>query len=84
MKMDFRKAYRVKNHLTLLTLLFLLSSLLIETGISWLLFALACLAGAAMLYINVKFWKCPDCGKNLGGSKPTYCPHCSKKLEWIG
>ena len=84
MKMDFRKAYGVKNLLTLCTVLFLVLSLLMEGTLSWLFFVFACLSGAVMRYINFKFWKCPDCGKNLGGSKPTYCPHCSKKLEWMG
>lgn len=81
--MDYRKAYWVKNVLTLLSVIFLLLTLLIESRIFWLFFALACVSGVAMLMVTVKFWKCPQCGKNLGGSKPTYCPHCSERLEWM-
>ena len=81
--MDFRKAYWVKNILTFLTVMFALLAILIESMISWLFFVLACLFGFAMLLVTFKYWKCPKCGKNLGGSKPTNCPHCSEKLDWF-
>ena len=81
--MGFRKAYWVKNILKFLTVMFVLLAIWTESMISWLFFVLACLFGFAMLLVTFKYWKCPACGKNLGGSKPTYCPHCSEKLDWF-
>ena len=80
--MNFRKAYLLKSLLTFCTVVFLLLSLLATGFFSWLLFFFAVIAGAAMLVVNFKYWKCPECGKNLGGSKPIYCPHCSERLDW--
>ncbi len=30
--------------------------------------------------VQVKFWRCPTCGKGLGPLWVKYCPHCG---EWL-
>ncbi len=64
--------------LVLFCILYLLFILLHQT---WL----ACLAvGTLLLFVicSAAFWRCPNCGKNLGPlSRRKYCAHCGKELD---
>ena len=35
---------------------------------------------AAALYVILRWWRCPHCGKGLGHGRPKYCPHCGKRI----
>lgn len=41
----------------------------------WLLF------GAVLVAVNLRFWRCPFCGKHFGRDVPQYCPHCGESLD---
>ena len=36
----------------------------------------------AMVFLTFKWWRCPKCGKQLGRSIKTYCPHCGEKIDY--
>lgn len=38
------------------------------------------LAILAVVLVNLRFWRCPACGKNLGRTIGKYCPHCGAAL----
>ena len=46
--------------------------------------ALICLAIGTpfvILAVEMIFWRCPDCGKFLGGLYVKHCPSCGCKLD---
>lgn len=36
----------------------------------------------ALIYLNQKWWRCPNCGKWLGSDMGEYCRHCGGKLDY--
>ena len=40
----------------------------------------AIVAFIACSIVQIKFWRCPACGKGLGPLWVKYCPHCG---EWL-
>lgn len=34
-----------------------------------------------LLVVELVFWRCPDCGKFLGGLYVKHCPNCGSKLD---
>lgn len=65
--------------LAMVILPFLLSRIFPSLYPLWLvLLAVLC---AAALFVMLKFWRCPHCGKGLGNGVPKYCPSCGHKLD---
>lgn len=44
------------------------------------------IAGGAAAFAGVLCWllfgRCPSCGRFLGRTDGSYCPHCGKKIPW--
>lgn len=65
--------------LAMVILPFLLSRIFPSLYPLWLvLLAVLC---AAALFVMLKFWRCPRCGKGLGNGVPKYCPSYGHKLD---
>ena len=39
--------------------------------------------GGAAVFVLLRWWRCPHCRKGLGNGRPTYCPHCGKRIEYL-
>lgn len=46
----------------------------------WLYGGLAAAVAGAVFWLI--FGRCPTCGRFLGRSDGSYCPHCGSKLPW--
>lgn len=44
------------------------------------LYGLGFLCIFALFYVNIRYWRCPECGRHLGRDKGRYCRHCSHEL----
>lgn len=42
---------------------------------------LAMAFGVAIVVVNLRFWRCPHCGGNLGRDVSHYCTHCGHRLD---
>lgn len=38
--------------------------------------------GIALVFLNLKWWHCPNCGKWLGRTYGEYCQHCGGKIDY--
>lgn len=35
----------------------------------------------ALLVVELRFWRCPHCGRRLGRDVKQFCTHCGEKLD---
>ena len=59
----------------------MLMILLLGITKSLVFLGLAMAFGVAVVVVNLRLWRCPHCGGNLGRDVSQYCTHCGKRLE---
>jgi len=52
-----------------------------RTALCVALLVLGLILAVAVAIINIIFWRCPYCGKNLGRDTGKFCQHCGKELN---
>lgn len=79
--MNPKKARKV--FLTLISVMvvlpFILNSIFPSLYPLWIVLIIG--LGSAAIFVDVKFWRCPHCGKNLGYGIPKYCSNCGHRLD---
>ncbi len=78
--MDLKKTEKLFNGLLIAALIFIPFCCSRQIYATWSALVVTILIGAAVT-IWLLFWRCPDCGKNLGRiDNKKHCPHCGAKL----
>ncbi len=79
--MNLKKAHKI--FLTLISVMvvlpFILNSIFPFLYPLWIVLLIG--LGAAAIFVDIKFWRCPHCGKNPGRSIPKYCSNCGHRLD---
>lgn len=79
--MNLKKAHKI--FLTLISVMvvlpFILNSIFPSLYPLWIVLLSG--LGSAAIFVDVKFWRCPHCGKNLGYGIPKYCSNCGHRLD---
>ncbi len=79
MKLSLRQKVRVIWGMVGLTfaLIFLIP---LAKSLWSLLPAIGCMT--AVIFLNRKWWRCPNCGEWLGRDMGKYCQHCGEKIDY--
>lgn len=76
--MNLKKVLRITYWLVGICLVLMVFGALIES-ITVALIGIA--VSFAAVFVSIKYWRCPHCGKHLGRDLGKYCLHCGKELE---